>query len=114
MIIQIIDQYLLYLILKKSLKTSCIKKLSNFLDISNLIYSLPLRFRQEHSTTHALLIIITESIRQDLDEGSFGYVIFLDMQKAFDTADHIILLYKLDYYEIRGVCYVMSGSSGFK
>ena len=36
------------------------------------------------------------------------------MQKAFDTADHIILLYKLDYYEIRGVCYVMSGSSGFK
>ena len=79
------------------------KRLSNFLDINNLIYSLQFGFRQKYSTTHAL-INLTESIRQTLDEGSFGCGIFVDLQKAFDTVDHKILLHKLEFYGIRGVC----------
>ena len=58
-------------------------------------------FRPKYSTTHAL-INITESIRQTLDEGSFVWGILVDLQKAFDTVDHKILLHKLDY-RIRGV-----------
>ena len=69
------------------------KGFSNFLDINNLIYSLQFGFRQKHSTTHAL-INLTESIRQTLDEGSFGCGIFVDLQKAFDTVDYKILLHK--------------------
>ena len=78
------------------------KRLSNFLDINNLIYSLQFGFQQKYSTTHAL-INLTESIRQTLDEGSFGCGIFVDLQKAFDTVDHKILLHKLEFYGIRGV-----------
>ena len=47
------------------------KRLSNFLDINNLIYSLQFVFQPKYSTTHTL-INLTESIRQSLDEGSFG------------------------------------------
>ena len=79
------------------------KRLSNFLDINNLIYSLQFGFRVEYSTNHAL-IILSESNRQSLDEGSFDCGIFVDLQKAFDTVDHKILLHKLEYYGIRGVC----------
>ena len=79
------------------------KRLSNFLDINNLIYSLQFGFQQKYSTTHAL-INLTESIRQTLDESSFGCGIFVDLQKAFDTVDHKILLNKLEFYGICGVC----------
>ena len=56
-------------------------------------------FRQTFSTSHAL-INYTENIRQALDEGHIGCGIFMDLQKAFDTVDHEILLYKIDYYGI--------------
>ena len=79
------------------------KRLSNFLDINNLIYLLQFGFRSKYSATHAQ-IILTESIRETLDEGSFGCGIFVDLQKEFDTVDHKILLHKLEYYGIRGVC----------
>ena len=79
------------------------KRLSDFLDTNNLIYSLQFGFRQKHSTTHAL-INLSESIRQTLDEGSFGCGIFVDLQKVFDTVNHKILLHKLECYGICGVC----------
>ena len=89
--------------IEKIIEKFMYKRLSNFLDINNLIYSLQFGFRQKYSTTHAL-INLTESIRQTLDEGSFGCGIFVDLQKAFDTVDHKILLHKLEFYGIRGVC----------
>ena len=57
------------------------KRLSDFLDTNNLIYSLQFGFQQKHSTTRAL-INLSESIRKTLDEGSFGCGIFVDLQKG--------------------------------
>ena len=79
------------------------KRMSNFLDINNLIYFLQFGFQEKYSTTHAL-INLSESSRQTLDEGSFDWGIFVDWQKAFDTVDQKILLHKLQYYGIHGVC----------
>ena len=59
-------------------------------------------FRQKYSTSHAL-INLTENITQTLDKDSFGFGIFVDLQKVFDTVDHKILLQKLEYYWIWGV-----------
>ena len=77
-------------------------RLYNFLSIHNCIYDHQFGFRKNHSTNHALLNL-TEEIRDALDNNSFAAGVFVDLQKAFDTVDHTILLNKLNYYGIRGI-----------
>ena len=66
------------------------------------MYNLQFGFRQQYSTSHAL-INITENIRKALDDGNKGCGVFVDLRKTFDTVDHQILLAKLNHYRIRGV-----------
>ena len=57
-------------------------------------------FRNKHTTNQAL-IDFTETIRDALDKELFTCGIFVDLQKAFDTVNHEILLDKLHYYGIK-------------
>ena len=57
-----------------------------FLNNNNIIYNSQFGFRQQYSTSHAL-INITEIIRKALDDGNIGCGVFVDLQKAFDTLD---------------------------
>ena len=49
-------------------------------------------------------------IKKYLDNDNFVCSIFIDLQKAFDTVNHDILLEKLDHYDIRRLA---NGCLGF-
>ena len=72
-----------------------------FLNANEILYKRQFCFRHNHSTPHALSAI-TEKIRQACDSGNFACGVFLDLQKAFDTVNHNILLKKLEYYMNKG------------
>ena len=88
--------------ISKLLEKLMYSRLYSFLNIYNCLSELQFGFRTKHSTSHAL-ISITEKIREALDTGHFACGIFIDLQKAFDTVDHDILVSKLEYYGARGV-----------
>ena len=78
------------------------KRVCQFLTENNIIYDLKFVFRQNFFTAHAL-INLTENIRQALDEGYIGRGIIVDLEKAFDTVDHQILLAISTVFQMTGL-----------
>ena len=78
------------------------RRLMRFLDSSKILFSSEFGFRSNHPTEKALCHCI-EKIFKTVDSAKFGSAIFIDLQKAFDTVDHEILLPKLNFSSIRGI-----------
>jgi len=57
-------------------------------------------FRKTHSTIHALMEAV-----DSIDNHENLYGIHMDLEKAFDTVNHAILLPKLYHYRIRGIVF---------
>ena len=88
--------------LSKVLEKLVFIRTTKFINMHNLFYPLQFGFREKHNTTHALLTMINK-IANGIDAYEHTVGVFLDFSKAFDTINHDILLYKLDYYGIRGI-----------
>ncbi len=67
-----------------------------------MFYDFLFGFRPNHSTSLALIEVV-DNIYYHLDNKDYVVGIYLDLQKAFDTVNHEILLWKLFNYGLRGV-----------
>ena len=77
-------------------------RLIQFLEGKQILHYRQFGLRKDFSTNHAILTLL-ERIQKALDDGQFACGIFIDLEKAFDTVSHDILLEKLNYYGIRGI-----------
>ena len=75
--------------------------LNNHLDTQGLLCHKQWGFRKNYST-ESLLLHLTETWKNALDEGLKVGVLFIDFRKAFDTVNHTILLEKLKATGISG------------
>ena len=67
---------------------------SSFLSNNELLYNYQSGFRKNHSTD-SCLTFLHDKILKGFDKGLMTGMILVDLQKAFDTIDHDILLKKL-------------------
>jgi len=55
-----------------------------------------------HSNMTTLALIeVTDNLIQNMENGNTSVGIYLDLQKAFDTVNHQILLAKMNNYGVR-------------
>ena len=60
-------------------------------------------FRSNHSCEHAVYQLIG-TVLKNLENKKSTITVMLDLSKAFDTINHVIMLNKLDLYGVHGVC----------
>ena len=80
-------------------------KLFRFLKMTmkyNILYENQYGFQEKRSTQHAIIDIVNQ-IQTNMDKNMYMCGIFIDLQKAFDTVNHSILLQKLQHYGIHGI-----------
>ena len=63
------------------------------------MYDKQFKFQIGHSTEHAIAQLV-DQIYEAFEKNEYTLGVFIDLSKAFNTVDHLILLRKLELYGI--------------
>ena len=77
-------------------------QLVSFLTESNVLSEHQSGFRKRHSTQTAVTYL-SDFILENMDKQKLTGAVFIDLKKDFDLVNHKCLLYKLEYYGVRGL-----------
>ena len=87
--------------ISKIIERSAHVQLCSYLEENKLLSQSQFGFPQKRSTSTAL-ITFTDQILESMDKGYVTGAVFLDLRKAFDTVDHVLLINKLKGLGVAG------------
>ena len=89
--------------LSKVMEKLLVVRLTSFLNASGILYDRQYGFRKKRTTTQAALDLAT-NLYNNISKNKLSSLVAVNLTKAFDPVNHKILLEKLDYYGICGIC----------